>query len=147
MQTATQIIMSIADLHTEQNHVEDKAKFLTHQQRSMVATAVKLAPMNSTLQLLMRVWDSFRKKSTLRWRIPLSTWFIRKYQKSLKDSWRCRSYYRVEFLVEIVDALWFLIVEKAQKCCQGWTAWCMYRSLQSLQHLRCCRAWRIPCFQ
>ena len=47
VQTATQIIMSIADLHTAQNHMEDKAKFLTHEQRSLIATAVKLAPMNS----------------------------------------------------------------------------------------------------
>ena len=35
VQTATQVIMSIADIHTAQNHVEDKAKFLTHQQRSL----------------------------------------------------------------------------------------------------------------
>ena len=62
VQTATQIIMSIADIHTAQNHVEDKAKFLTHQQRSLVATAVKLAPMNSASQLLMRVQDSPTKK-------------------------------------------------------------------------------------
>ena len=54
--------MSIADLHTAQNHTEDKAKFLTHQQRSLVATAVKLAPMNSASQLLMRVQDSPTKK-------------------------------------------------------------------------------------
>ena len=40
--------LSIADLHIAQNDVKDKAKFLTHQQRSLVATAVKLAPMNST---------------------------------------------------------------------------------------------------
>ena len=52
VQTATQIIMSIADIHTAQNHVEDKAKFLTHQQRSLVATAVKLAQMNRASQLL-----------------------------------------------------------------------------------------------
>ena len=57
VQTATHIIMSIADLHTAQNHMEDKAKLLTHQQRSLVATAVKLAPMNSASQLLMRVQD------------------------------------------------------------------------------------------
>ena len=38
VQTAAQIIMSIADLHTAQNHVKDKASLLTHQQRSLVAT-------------------------------------------------------------------------------------------------------------
>ena len=71
VQTATQVItgMSIADIHTAQNHLEDKAKFLTRQQRSLVATAVKLAPMKSASQLLMRVQDSPTKKSTWRQRI------------------------------------------------------------------------------
>ena len=54
--------MSISDLHSVQNNVEDKAKFLTHQQRSLPATAVKLAPMNRALQHLMRIEDSHTKK-------------------------------------------------------------------------------------
>ena len=49
--------LSVADLHTEQNYVEDKAKCLTHQQKSLITTAVKLAPTNSISLLLMCFQD------------------------------------------------------------------------------------------
>ena len=68
VQIAAQVIMSIADLHTARNHVEDKVKFLTHQERSLVATALKLAPMNSASQLLARVQDSPTKKIDAAWK-------------------------------------------------------------------------------
>ena len=66
VQIATQIIMSITDLSTVQNYVKDKAKFLTRQHSYLVATAVKLVPMNSALQVLMCVQDLPKNDASLK---------------------------------------------------------------------------------
>ena len=130
MQTATQIIMSITDLHSEQNNVEDKAKFLTHQQRSFLATAVKRAPMNSALQHLMHIQDSHTKK--------IEVVLENSLQCIISSEWLKITEVTVEGIEETTELfslkrlsgsrqLW-----KGTKWGQKWTVWCMFRLLQIL---------------
>ena len=72
VQTPVQTILSISNLHTAADHLpeKDKAKFLSHKQMSLIASAVKLSPLQTSAQssgvLIRNVRDSPTNKSMLR---------------------------------------------------------------------------------
>ena len=53
-------ILFISNSHTAADHVaeKDKAKFLSHQQMSLIASAVKIAPLQTSGELIRNVQDS-----------------------------------------------------------------------------------------
>ena len=60
VQTPVQTILSVSYSHTAADHLseKDKAKYLSHQQMSLIASAVKLAPLQTSGELIRNVQDS-----------------------------------------------------------------------------------------
>ena len=53
-------ILFILNSHTAADHIfeNDRAKFLSHQKESLIATAVKLSPLQTSGELILNVQDS-----------------------------------------------------------------------------------------
>ena len=60
----TQTLLFISNSHTAADHVsqKDTAKFLSHQQKVLISSAVKLAPLQTSGELIRNVQDSPSKK-------------------------------------------------------------------------------------
>ena len=60
VQTPVQTILSISNSHTAADHLseKDKSKYLSHQQMSLISSAVKLAPLQTSSELIHNVQDS-----------------------------------------------------------------------------------------
>ena len=80
VQTPVQTILSVSYSHTAADHLseKDKAKYLSHQQMSLIASAVKLAPLQTSGELIRNVQDSRPNTSMLNSRDLLLCLFARR---------------------------------------------------------------------
>ena len=100
-------------MHTAADHVatKDHSKYLTHAQRNMIATAVKIAPLQSAGELVRNVQNSPTKQidAALRQLVVL---LVRKEQREintvlLEGVSVDNSHHTVGKLAKLSDALWF----------------------------------------
>jgi hypothetical protein len=84
VETPTQTILYISQKHTASDHVsqKDKAKYLSHQQMDMIASAVKFAPLQTSGELIRNVQDSPTKKIDAKLKSCV-TRFVRKQRTSI----------------------------------------------------------------
>ena len=84
VETPTQTILFIYKSHTAADHVshKDQAKFLSHQQKDMIASAVKIAPLQTSGELIRDVQDSPTKKIDAKLKQSVSR-LVRKERKRI----------------------------------------------------------------
>ena len=93
VQTPVQTILSISNSHTAADHLpeQDKAKFLSHQQMSLIASAVKLAPLQTSGELIRKLIAMYKilrpNTSMLNSRDLLRDLFTRSVRTSPIFSW------------------------------------------------------------
>ena len=58
VKNATHVVMSITNAHSLADHENESAKFLSQKQKAFIASAVKIAPMQTASQLLQNIQDS-----------------------------------------------------------------------------------------
>ena len=58
VKNATHVVLSIANAHSQADHENESVKFLSQKQKAFIASAVKIAPMQTASQLLQNIQDS-----------------------------------------------------------------------------------------
>ena len=58
VKNATHVVLSIANAHSQADHANESVKFLSQKQKAFIASAVKIAPMQTASQLLQNIQDS-----------------------------------------------------------------------------------------
>ena len=92
IETPVQTILFIADLHNSADHVgsKDLSKFLKHSQRHMIASAVKVAPLQSPGELIRNVQNSQTKEIDAALRKSVVR-LVRKETRKINSTSRIRS--------------------------------------------------------
>ena len=111
-------IVFISHSHTAADHVaeKDKAKFLSHKQMSLIATAVKLAPLQTSGELICNLQDSLTKQIHAKLKGSVSL-LVRKERKNIikiqleGDSTIDKT---IGSLAVLFESLWFCTALKAR---------------------------------